>query len=48
MATKDAPDYPWYQVVAGSDFTQGDILPDCPLLTPNADEVLLRVTEKSE
>ncbi len=48
MATKDAPDYPWYQVVAGSDFTQGDILPACPLLTPSADEVLLRVTEKSE
>lgn len=42
MAIKSAPDYPWYQIVSGADFTQGDILIDCPILTPDASAELLR------
>src|ERR1700735_530262 len=45
MAVKDAPAYPWYQVVKGEGVTQGDILYDCPLLIPDPDEVLLKAIE---
>lgn len=47
MATKTAPDYPWYQEISGSDFTQGDILVDCPLLLPNPEEIFVRALEGS-
>jgi hypothetical protein len=47
MANKETPAYPWYQVVAGAGVTQGDIIISCPLLIPDADEVLLRAVEGS-
>lgn len=48
MATESAPAYPWYQVASGADFTQGDILIGCPILTPNADDVLIRAVAGEE
>lgn len=48
MAVKEAPTYPWYQLVKGGEVTQGDILSDCPLVVPNADDVLLQVVRGAE
>jgi len=28
--------YPWYEVVHGAELTQGDLIPACPVLVPNA------------
>lgn len=29
-----AGDFPWYEVVSGPDLLQGDLIQDCPILTP--------------
>jgi hypothetical protein len=48
MATKAKPDYPWYQVISGNEITQGDILSNCPILTPAPEEILLRVAQGAD
>jgi hypothetical protein len=48
MAIPEAPAYPWYQVVEGANVTQGDIIFDCPLLVPDANDVLLRAVGGSD
>jgi hypothetical protein len=48
MATKTAPDYPWYQEISGSDFTQGDILVECPFLSPNSSDAFMRAMESAD
>lgn len=48
MAISEVPVYPWYQVVEGANVTQGDIIFDCPLLVPEANDVLLRAVQGSD
>jgi len=48
MAISEVPAYPWYQVVEGANVTQGDIIFDCPLLVPEANDVLLRAVQGSD
>jgi|HubBroStandDraft_1064217.scaffolds.fasta_scaffold15644_2 hypothetical protein len=48
MATKAKPDYPWYQVVSRNEVTPGDILPNCPILTPAPEEIFLRVGQGAD
>jgi hypothetical protein len=38
VAIREAPDYHWYQIVKGPDYTQGDIFRDCPIPVPSPDQ----------
>ena len=46
MAVRDKPPYPWYQIVEGTDFTQGDIIRDCPIPVPTPDEGFLAAVKE--
>jgi hypothetical protein len=48
MAVRKGVDYPWYQVVGGPEFTQGDILRDCPVPVPAPDEAFLKAAREGE
>ena len=48
MANKETPVYPWYQVVSGEKITQGDILFGCPVVVPDASDILLRAIQGAE
>jgi len=48
MAIREKVDYPWYQIVGGPQFTQGDIIPNCPIPVPTPDEAFLKATAEGE
>ena len=48
MAVNDVPEYPWYQIVNGSEVTQGDILKECPVPVPAPDEAFLARSQAGE
>jgi len=48
MAIREIRDYPWYQIVRGPDFTQGDIIQECPIPVPQPDDAFLRAAVQGE
>lgn len=48
MAIREKVDYPWYQIVGGPDFTQGDIIKDCPIPVAPPDEAFLNAAREGE
>jgi hypothetical protein len=48
MAVSEEVNYPWYQIVSGGEFTQGDIIKDCPIPVAPPNEAFLRAATQGE
>ena len=46
MAIKANPKFDWYQIVSGPEYTQGDILRNCPIPVPAPDRAFFEATRE--